>query len=89
VFRLGFLRLMRNDAAGAPRSARAVAWATGPDWLEAQVNLGLALKQIRRKTKRAAGCFEAGLEDQADSVESAAGLAALAIDKQDPSACSG
>ena len=72
---------MRSDAPGAI-AALERCLSRRPEWVEAQINIGLAYKQTG-ETEKAARSFECALAAKADSVEALRGLAALAIEKQD------
>ncbi|MBK9166251.1 MAG: tetratricopeptide repeat protein [Bryobacterales bacterium] len=78
-FRLGFVRLSREDFAGAVQAFQSCVSMRTP-WPEARLNLAVALYRMRRPDE-AAAAFEEVLRLQPNSAEALAGMAALAIDR--------
>ena len=78
-FRLGYLRLERGDSSRRRGSLPLACVAKRPDWIEAQLNLGICCWNMGDQDG-ASKAFEAVLAVNPDSLDALRGLAALAVE---------
>ena len=79
-FRLGYLRLERNDYQGASEAFQTCVQKR-QDWPEANLNLGIACWNVG-DSEGATRAFEAILGSNPNSVDALRGLAALAVERE-------
>ncbi|MEI9811705.1 MAG: tetratricopeptide repeat protein [Acidobacteriota bacterium] len=80
-FRLGYLRLQKNDYRGAAEAFDACTRKRSA-WPEAQLNLGLAQWKLGDQDG-ARRAFQAVLETEPNSIDALRGLAAMAIEREE------
>src|SRR5262249_50800203 len=80
-FRLGYLRLQKNDYRGAAEAFDACTRKRSA-WPEAQLNLGLSQWKLGDQ-EGATRAFQAVLESDPNSIDALRGLAAMAIEREE------